>query len=78
MNIIDIKVIDANSIPYEMLEAAILAHYAHVPKYYSWWTSWRNSEGDNTICSNSPEHTALSNYLIENGCGPDEKVILSF
>jgi hypothetical protein len=81
METIEIKVIDTDSIPYDILEAAILAQYDYVPSdfnYCSWWTSWRSSEGGNTICSNSPEHTALSHYLIKNGCGPDEKVVLSF
>lgn len=76
---IDIKVVDACKIPWNILEPAVEAQYGFVPEDYCYWyTSWRNSEGGFQHCSNSPEHTALSHYLIENGCEPNEKVILSF
>lgn len=78
MDFINIKVIDAYSIPEDILENGLLAQNDYIPDgYVYWFTSWRNSEGGNKICSNSPEHTALSHYLIEHGCDPDEKVILS-
>jgi hypothetical protein len=80
MRILNVTVVDANSIPEDILENGILAQYEYVPTdgYCRWFTSWRNSEGGNTICSNSADHTALSHYMIENGCSADEEVILSF
>ncbi len=74
---VETKVVDVSAIPDQaMVEAALFAQTECPSRYMSWTTSWRNSEGGNDICSNSEEHTALSHYLMEYGCGPDEWVIL--